>query len=68
LYTAYTEVAAYLYERTANCTLTEHTEIIMQFVNVVEKMAWAIDNKTKDLEKALKAATTPEEKLNLLLQ
>lgn len=68
LYAAYIEVAAYLYERTTNCTLSEHCEIMMQFVNVVEKMAWAIDNKTKDLEKALKAATTPEEKLNLFLQ
>lgn len=68
LYAAYTEVTAYLYERTANCTLVEHSEIIMQFVNVVEKMVWAIDNKTKDLEKAFKEAKTPEEKLNLFLQ
>ncbi len=68
LYNAYVEVAAYLYQRLMNCSIDEHLEIITQFINVAEVMEFNKNAKTKDVEKALKAATTPEEKLNIFLK
>ena len=68
LYNAYVEVAAYLYQRLENCSIDEHLEIITQFINVAEVMEFNKNAKTKDLEKALKAATTPEEKLSIFLK
>ena len=68
MYNAYIEVAIFLYQKLESCSLTEHLEIMTQFVNVVEVMDFNKNGKTKDLEKALKAATTPEEKLNIFLQ
>ena len=68
MYNAYVEVAAYLYQRLMNCSIDEHLEIITQFINVAEVMEFNKNAKTKDLEKALKAATTPEEKLSIFLK
>ena len=68
MYNAYIEVAAFLYQKLESCSLTEHLEIMTQFANVVEVMDFNKNGKTKDLEKALKAAATPEEKLNIFLQ
>lgn len=68
LYNAYVEVAAYLYQRLENCSIDEHLEIITQFINVVEVIEFNKNARTKDLEKTLKAATTPEEKLSIFLK
>lgn len=68
MYNAYIEVAAFLYQKLESCSLTEHLEIMTQFANVVEVMDFNKNGKTKDLEKALKAAATPKEKLNIFLQ
>ncbi|MBQ0090909.1 MAG: hypothetical protein KBT27_16435 [Prevotellaceae bacterium] len=68
LYSAFTEVAAYLYDRLSQCSLDEHLEQITSFAKVVEVMEKGRDGNTKDLEKSLKVAQTPEEKLNLFLK
>lgn len=67
MYNAYVEVAAYVYQRLENCSIDEHLELITQFINVAEIMEFNKNAKTKDLEKTLKAATTPEEKLSIFL-
>lgn len=67
LYNAYTEVAAYIYQQLSQCTLDEHIELMSKFSKVVDVMHQGIKSSTKDVEKALKNASTPEEKLNAFL-
>ena len=69
LYADYIAVATYLADRADETnSISEYWKFLNDFKKVCDKMLFAIDNKTKDLEKALKATTTPEEKLNIFLQ
>lgn len=68
LYNAYVEVADNLYNKLKTSTIDEYQEGVKQFISVIDVMYEGLDSNTKDLEKALKSASTPEEKLNLFLQ
>lgn len=68
LYNAYVEVADNLYNKLKTSTIDEYQEGVKQFISVIDVMYEGRDLNTKDLEKALKSAPTPEEKLNLFLQ
>ena len=68
LYNAYVEVADNLYNKLKTSTIDEYQEGVKQFISVIDVMYEGRDSNTKDLEKALKSASTPEEKLNLFLQ
>ena len=68
LYNAYIEVADNLYNKVKTSTIDEYQEGVKQFISVIDVMYEGRDSNTKDLEKALKIASTPEEKLNLFLQ
>lgn len=68
LYSAYVEVADNLYNKLKTSTIDEYQEGVKQFISVIDVMYEGRDSNTKDLEKALKSASTPEEKLNLFLQ
>lgn len=68
LYNAYIEVANNLYNKVKTSTIDEYQEGVKQFISVIDVMYEGRDSNTKDLEKALKIASTPEEKLNLFLQ
>lgn len=68
LYNAYVEVADNLYNKLKTSTIDEYQEGVKQFISVIDVMYEGLDSNTKDLEKALKIAFTPEEKLNLFLQ
>ena len=67
LYNAYIEVADNLYNKIKTSTIDEYQEGVKQFISVIDVMYEGRDSNTKDLEKALKIASTPEEKLNLFL-
>lgn len=67
LYNAYVEVADNLYNKLKTSTIDEYQEGVKQFISVIDVMYEGLDSNTKDLEKALKSASTPEEKLNLFL-
>ena len=68
IYNDYLIVAAYLSEKANNVSAEGFIELVNQFDKVCDKMILVADNKSNDLEKALKNASTPEEKLNLLLK
>jgi len=66
IYNAYMEVAAYLYKGD-KMNLTELLEANSVIDQLNDRMIQYAKEKTKDLEKALNVASTPEEKLKLLL-
>ena len=67
VYNAYIEAVAYLCEgQTMSLTDLSQANLLLDMLN--DFMIQYATEKTKDLEKALTAATSPEEKLNLLLK
>ncbi len=68
IYNAYIEIAKYISDGIKNKSLTDLSNAITLLDKVNDKMILFATSKTKDLEKSLQVASTPEEKLNLFLQ
>ena len=68
IYNAYVEIAKYISDGINNKSLTDLSNAITLLDKVNDKMILFATSKTKDLEKYLQVASTPEEKLNLFLQ
>ena len=68
IYNAYIEIAKYISDGINNKSLTDLSNAITLLDKVNDRMILFATSKTKDLEKSLQVASTPEEKLNLFLQ
>jgi len=68
IYNAYIEIAKYISDGIKNKSLTDLSNAITLLDKINDKMILFSTSKTKDLEKSLQVASTPEEKLNLFLQ
>ena len=68
LYNDYLAISSFLSARVKDASVDDYLESLMQFSKVCDKMIYAIDNNTKDIEKELKSTKIPEEKLNIFLK
>ena len=68
IYNAYIEIAKHIHDGIVGKSITDLSNAITLLDQINDKMILFATTKTKDLEKSLQVAASPEEKLHLFLQ